>query len=380
MGNPFSNSSGSPPPTTQQLGDLYKAYTQFLPGVAQVTNNQTLPTALSNFNANLATTPLNNALNLQQLQQYALPTANVEQAVQRSNALAGANTNLAQTLGAGGANVLATNELNRLSNPNYTANADASARQSVNALNAINLNGLAPGEQNAVERSLNQSNNATGNLGVSNATNDVANAMNFGGAFNNKIGILNNTLGTASGVGNMLQNNGLGQTSAIALGQPAPSTASTFGAGTFGPNGQQAGSSAQSTANQFLGGANQIANTQLGAQATSNYQNSPQGSFVANSGACCFIFMEAYHGEMPVSVRKCRDAYYTAKPQIANGYKRMAKWLVPLMRHSRVIRQLVWSSMIQPLTEHAEYVTKHTYAKHRTVRNFWFTVWNYLGK
>jgi len=83
------------------------------------------------------------------------------------------------------------------------APAMAAANQgAVAGVNAINMNGLSPGEANAVERSTNQGNLATGNLGNSNATNAIGNAMNFGGAFNSKIPLLNASTNTATGVAN----------------------------------------------------------------------------------------------------------------------------------------------------------------------------------
>jgi hypothetical protein len=43
---------------------------------------------------------------------------------------------------------------------------------------------------------------ATGNLGLVNPTNTISNAMNFGGAFNSKIGLLNAATNTATGAAN----------------------------------------------------------------------------------------------------------------------------------------------------------------------------------
>lgn len=76
----------------------------------------------------------------------------------------------------------------------------AANQGAVAGVNAVNLNGLSPGEGNAVERSTNQQNQTTGNLGLNNPTNAVSNAMNFGGAFNSKIPLANAATSTASGV------------------------------------------------------------------------------------------------------------------------------------------------------------------------------------
>ena len=90
----------------------------------------------------------------------------------------------------------------------------AANRGAVAGVNAINMNGLSPGEANSVERSTNQANLATGNLGNSNAMNTIGNAMNFGGAFNSKIPLLNASTNTAAGVANAGSNT-LGATTGV---------------------------------------------------------------------------------------------------------------------------------------------------------------------
>ena len=91
------------------------------------------------------------------------------------------------TTATGAANTTASPALN-------AANQGATA-----AVNAINLNGLSPGEGNAIERSTNQGNIATGNLGLVNPTNTISNALNFGGAFNSKIPLMNAATNAATG-------------------------------------------------------------------------------------------------------------------------------------------------------------------------------------
>jgi hypothetical protein len=88
--------------------------------------------------------------------------------------------------------------------------AGKASTQAVNSAaaadNAINLNGLSPGESNAVERATNQGNAVTGNLGNNNATNTVANAMNFGTAYDNKITAKENAANTLSSASNAANN------------------------------------------------------------------------------------------------------------------------------------------------------------------------------
>jgi hypothetical protein len=96
------------------------------------------------------------------------------------------------------------NAINQLgSNLTSMLNASNQGLNQANAgVNAINLNGLSPGEAAAIERSNNQGLSQTGNLGLVNPTNTIANAMNFGGAFNNKVGIYGNMLNSASNARN----------------------------------------------------------------------------------------------------------------------------------------------------------------------------------
>ena len=275
----------------------------------------------------------------------------------------------AQQLGTGGAGANAAtagSALQRQLNPEYygaigsagrgaAAGVDAGAR----AMNAVNLNGLSPGEYNAVERGTNQYNTGTGNSGLANPTNAISNAMNFGGAFNNKVGVLGNAIGANSGAVN----------AASGVGAAASPNTSGFNA-----------------ANTALGstgfGASYINPISSVSQQSSNASNSSQGngwssgnSFGMTGPSCCFIFLESYHGKIPDSVRRVRDKYYRATPVIAKGYKRMAKWLVPLMQRSNTIRWLVWNTMVKPATRHCENVREC-----RNISRFWLRTWALYGR
>lgn len=116
-------------------------------------------------------------------------------------------------------------------NPNYTTAQTAASKGAANAVGAINLNGLSPGESNAVERSLNQTNTATGNMGLINPTNTISNAINFGGAFNSKIGLMNNATNAASGAANSATSMG-GFTPVNAQTLQGQSQQNAFGSGT----------------------------------------------------------------------------------------------------------------------------------------------------
>lgn len=351
--------SGTPQLTPQQLIDTYN---QNLPQLLGTTVGQATPTATSLAGAASAANPIYTASGLQQLQQYA-----------PSYQQAGANlaTQQAQSTadligGAGGNAATAATNLSNTLNPTQAA----AQTQAQNLLGSINLNGLSPGETNAVQRSLNQSNYASGNLGLSNATNDVSNAMNFGDALAAKQTQLSSALGAAGGVA-ANQNSFVNP---VGTATSAGNTSTNFGLGTFAPT--QANSNVTAP---LTFGSSVFSPTASNASAsnTTGSQNSAQG------GLCCFIFMEAYYGQLPESVRKCRDLYYEIYPQVAKGYIRMSKWLVPLMKHISMIRWLVNRFMVVPLTKFGDYVQvcdNGSGRQYKSYKQFWFTVWNYLGK
>lgn len=381
-------------PKGESMAAVMQAYDKYLPGLISNTAAQQPGIAQQQLNSTLATQPLYNALNLQQAQNYSVPLAEVGQDVARSNALAGASTNLAQLNGAGGDVARAADKLSREVNPNYYKTQDAASSQSRNLLDSFNLGGLSAGEQNAAERGSNQYMNSTGNAGLSNPLNAISNAMNFGGMYDNKRANLASAIGVANNTSNTAQNTGFNPVS-LALGQPNPATQSNFGTGTFSPTGantqNQSGSNAFNFGSGTMGNLTGSNNAQIAANTSMSNANSPlsymqgAGSMMGGVGSlgagCCFIFLESYHGTMPIHVRQCRDKYYTTFPQVASGYKRMAKWLVPLMQKYSTVRALVWHTMVKPLTNYGLFVTRKDLSmrKYKWARQFWFSVWNKLG-
>ncbi len=239
------------------MAQVLQAYQQYIPGIASATASGIPTIANAQLGATADTADAYNKINLDQLNKYGLQTAQAGQNITNSNALAGANTNLNQINGAGGQAAQAAVNLNRAANPNYYTAEDAAAKGAAAGVNAINLNGLSPGEQAATERANNQNLSGTGNLGLNNNTNTIANAMNFGGAFNTKLGLMNSAATTAANVANSAQGNGGVNAANIALGQPNATTLGNFGTGTFtntSPTTQgSATSAATSIGNSLLG-------------------------------------------------------------------------------------------------------------------------------
>jgi len=252
-------------PAAEKSSTVLQNYARYLPQILNATSAQQPNLAQNQLAATQATQPGYNALNLQQLQQFGLPTAQAGQAVTNSNALAGAQTNLNQIQGPGGQAAMAAASLARQANPNYYNTQDAASAKSQELLKSINLNGLSPGEFNATERATNQGNTQTGNLGLGNNTNTISNAMNFGGAFNAKQGLMNNAINTANQTATFNPVN-------IALGQPNASTMGNFGTGTFSNTNagtqNQSGSNAMQFGSSMLGGMQGSNNAAIGANAS----------------------------------------------------------------------------------------------------------------
>lgn len=249
------------------MASVLQAYQNYIPGVGNATASAIPGIANAQLDATKGTQAGYDQLNLDELNKYGVPLANAGAAVTNANALAGAKTNLDQINGAGGDAARAAVNLNRSANPDYYAAQDAASKGAAAGVNAINLNGLSLGEQAATERGNNQNLSGTGNLGLLNNTNTIANALNFGGAFNSKLGLMNNAVGAASNAANSAAGNGGVNAANIALGQPNVSAQNNFGTGTFTNSnaGTQnaAGSNAFGLGTSLLGNMTSTNNTNL---------------------------------------------------------------------------------------------------------------------
>jgi len=170
-------------------------------------------------------------------------------------------------------------------------------------VNAINLNGLSPGESNAIERANNQGLSTSGNLGLNNPTNTLSNAANFGGAFNSKIGLMNNAVNSASGASNAAN---------AAIG----TTASLFNPVANSGNAQVSNSKSNSAFSNLAWGGGKSGND-------SNSVNGGIGCFLTT--ACCTHRGLPDNCEELTVLRKFRDTfvpkdlihrYYSIAPNI----------------------------------------------------------------
>lgn len=215
-----SGGHNAPQMTPQQLFDVYN---KNLPTTLGTTVGQAGTTANTLAGAAAGANPTYTASGLQQLQQFAPGYQQAGANIAKQQA----KSQVDLLKGAGGQAATAGQELTNNLNPALAA----ANRGAVAGVNSINLNGLSPGEQNSVERSLNQSNYATGRLGIDNATNAVSNAMNFGGAFNSKLGLLNQAVGSAVNAGNASN----AAFNPYAAATNASNIGNNFGLSTFNP-------------------------------------------------------------------------------------------------------------------------------------------------
>jgi hypothetical protein len=100
-----------------------------------------------------------------------------------------------------------------------------------------------------------------------------------------------------------------------------------------------------------------IGTGQEGAQSFENVVSSSVGQeltgkmmgAIPQAPSCCFIFMEANGGSLDPFVREYRDKLMTQKNK--RGYYRISEKLVPWMRRSRVVAEVVKCFMVNPMLE-----------------------------
>ncbi len=102
----------------------------------------------------------------------------------------------------------------------------------------------------------------------------------------------------------------------------------------------------------------------------------------AGAGAiCCFIFLEARYGDgtMDSVVRRYRDEHMTEKNR--RGYYRLAEVLVPMMRASKVVKQLVRLTMTSPMVSYGKwhYTRKGIGWAFKPVAAAWLSLFDFLG-
>lgn len=308
MSGSSSNGTTTPQATPQQMLALYN---QYLPQSLATTTGQAPAVAATLAGSAAGANPIYTQSGLNQLGAYAPGYA--QSGINLSQQAAGGQAQL--LAGNGAITAMEGAGLNQLLNPAQAA----SNGQAANLVNSINLKGLSGGEQSAVERSLNQSNYATGNLGLDNATNAVSNAMNFGNALQSKRTALGQALGAAGGVSANQQT----QVNPVGTALGSGNTAGNFGLSQFNPTQANSNLTAPLSFGSSFG--NQLAGV----------SGASKGTTTAASGGCYLTTACCEYKGLPDNceeltiLREFRDTYVPAV--LVVEYYKDAPSIVPML-------------------------------------------------
>ena len=199
--------------------------------------------------------------------------------------------------------------------------ANAAVTGATQGVNAINLSGLSPGEAAATERANNQNLSSTGNLGLNNGTNAISNAMNFGGAFNSKLGLLNNATNAASTAANAANN--------------TTETATSF----FNPISSNANQTTAASASNSLFGSN------ASSSGSGSGQNSSMqvGCFLTT--ACCKYKGLPDDCEELTILRKFRDSF--VPKWMVEEYYKLSPSITPRIENDSVILEHIYKTITE---------------------------------
>lgn len=367
------NCGGDPPAPTasESTAEMLRGYEQGLPGFMNVTRQETMPTALNALDVAKAVAPAYAALQADIYGTAGKDLNRIGQEIAASNAEAQAKSDLSVLQGTGKDLIAAGLEAQKLADPEFYATRANLAK----GLGEMMNGGLTSGEIEAIQRSLNKQTEAAG-LSTPSAMQTVASAQTFGNAARDRMG---QALGMAtqalpamkSGVDVMQV--ATGKSSMANTGDTKFQGVTPEGYGT------QASQMGQSLIGEL--GANNRAAMGINANRKDSLDRAMQVAESVTRGVgnvCCFIFMEAYNGNIPSYVRVARDMYWTE--QRCKGYRWMSKWLVPAMKHSSAIRWLVNKLMIKPLTDDAESLVLGLKPRRKAFHHFWMFTWNLIGK
>lgn len=104
------------------------------------------------------------------------------------------------------------------------------------------------------------------------------------------------------------------------------------------------------------------------------------GSASSGMNMCGFIFTEG--GRLTDNVRTLRDEKFPKGGVVENGYRRMARWLVPKMARNWFIKKVIQATMLNPICSIADhYYGYNSYGwVFRPIGYFWKKVWKRLGR
>jgi len=346
QGGSSSGSSTSTPQFTPQ--QMIEAYGKALPAVLGVTSGLSSPIANDLANAAAGANPTYTQSTLNQINNSGAGY------VQAGNRLA-QNQAYGQNQLLNGWGGQAANSAVGLNNSLNTVQAGNNGLANQVTSN-INLNGLSPGEFNATERANNQGLTATGNLGINNGTNSLANAMNFGGAFNSKLGIAANALNATNNIAQS-QNS---QVNPYSVATNSGNVSNNFGASQFNPNQANANLTVPYSAASSFG--NQLASVSSAAKTT-------QGNSEGHGGICYLTTVACEYKGLPDDCRELRilrSFRSTIVPkELVDEYKRIAPSIVTKIRGVKEHMDYVWSIVQECIKDIEQGYNADAIAKYR---------------
>lgn len=370
----FCGGDPAPTTTTESTKDMLAAYTAGLPDYMKVANAQIAPTAEATLAAMQAVSPGLNELQTQLYQAQMPAMAATDREIAAANQMAQAASDVATLTGSGGQLIKTADQLQREIDPEYYATRAAMASALADQLSGK----LTGGETEAIQRSVNRNAQAAG-MTTPSAERVVAEATTFGDAANSK---LSQALAAATGALPAMKSGMDVLQTATGRSSQTPNNAANAFKGTSDTGAQGTVSNAASS---MLGSVTDLQKqrNQLESQRLSGIEKA-NNAMTGVISACCFIFMEAYNGTLPPTVRYWRDRFAPESSERRMGYIKMARWLVPMMQKSRITRWLVNKLMILPMTKFGEWrygTPGFVYNPiNHLINSAWFAFWKFYGK
>lgn len=369
--------------TGESMDSVMDAIVKHYPTLLGTINKNIIPFEQGQLAASQAVSPGYQQLQSDLYKQFAPDLAKTASQIEDQTAKARAASDLDILSGTGQGLIKAVTSADEAANPEYYAARKAMGGKLAQLADSFDVDKLSGGERAEIERA-----NAAkyGTTSPNNAADVAGAAMNFGQALNAKRAAVSQALSQGLSTVNGLKSNiDVGN---VALGRPSTSQAmsSTQLTGLRDMNNSQAFGQMNSLMGQ-TGQSNNMYNQGMLAQQNSNNQlksmmiNNAMTAGGATS-SCCFIFLQAQNGLLPDFVRWCRDNL--ADEQTRKGYRRMAKWLVPLMERFAFVQDLVNAVMVEPLIKYGAWLTCQPDSRsnyyYRPYVTFWFRVWKTLGR
>jgi len=386
----YYRNGASPAPSTQESMDsVMKAYANnLIPLIqSQVKAAQSYEPAMQQLRSEIS--PREQQLNLDLYKQFGPAFSQVSSDIARQNAEAQAATDLGVVSGTGRDLVREAMKTQKEADPEaYRARelALANLEQLQGSLTDPNA-GLSGAERAEIDRSMARENFARGVGATPTATSTVANAMAFGQAGEARKAQRQSAIANAAqlAAGAVQPLSSRIDTFQLTTGRPAVNFGEqrTGGATQVGQESNAMGMNLFNNANQMRQQENQInasrKDTLDQVMGITSSIGNVAGAY-KNAG-CCWTFAEAYYGwaNIPDEVRVLRDLEYSLQKR--EGYRRMSRFLVPLMKKSSIVRSLVNTFLIKPVTSYANYYVhgKGMGWVFAPVTNVYFAVWEDMG-